>query len=505
MRSTDLGLMWSAALLALSLAACDRKEDARQASTASSPPFAVQTAPSQPGPSASSGATSERVVPLPDFTPLMKAQGPVVVNVITTNKAAVAARRGGPPQDDPMYEFFRRFIPDAPPGGPGAPDAERPRGGIGSGFIITPDGYILTNAHVVADFDDVTVRLADAKREFKAKLVGLDRRTDVALLKVEARDLPSATLGDSSQVAPGQWVAAIGSPFGFANTITAGIVSATGRALPDEGFVPFIQTDVAVNPGNSGGPLINLRGEVVGINSMIYSGTGGYMGVSFAIPIEVALDVAKQLQATGKVTRGRLGVGIQPMTKELAQSFKLDAPVGAVVVNVEKGSPAEKAGLKVGDVILSYNGKKIEDPNELPRLVAATKPGEKATLEVWRGGRREQLAATVGEFPADTIAASREAPAKPAGTSLGLAVSELPPEGRKALGVDYGLVVEEVRGGPAEGSGIQPGDVIVAIGQERFRSFEEFNKLLARRQKGERVPLLVRRGESALYVPVELA
>jgi len=500
----DAGLTWIAALLALSLAACDRKEEAGEASTASPPPFALQTAPSQPGPSASSGGTSERVVPLPDFTPLMKSEGPVVVNVITTNKAAVASREGEPPQNDPMYEFFRRFIPDFP-GGPGMPEAGRQRGGIGSGFIITPDGYILTNAHVVADFDDVTVRLADAKREFKAKVVGLDRRTDIALLKVEAKDLPSARLGSSSQVEPGQWVAAIGSPFGFANTITAGIVSATGRALPDEGFVPFIQTDVAMNPGNSGGPLINLKGEVVGINSMIYSGTGGYMGLSFAIPIEVALDVAKQLQATGKVTRGRLGVGIQPMTKELAPSFKLDAPVGALVVNVEQGSPADKAGLRVGDVILSYNGKKIEDPNELPRLVAATKPDEKAALEVWRGGRREQLAVTVGEFPADTTTASREAPAKEAGNDLGLAVSELPPEGRKALDVGYGLVVEEVRGGPAAASGIQPGDVIVAVGQEQFSSLEEFNKLLAQRKKGERVPLLVRRGQSALYVPVELA
>jgi serine protease Do len=483
--------------IVLACAGCDRKDE-----PAAQAPLQIQTA---PAPSASSGATAEPVVPLPDFTPLMKSAGPAVVNVITTNKAAQSRRGSAPQQNDPMYEFFRRFIPDLPPGGPGAPDGGGPRGGVGSGFIITPDGYILTNAHVVAQFDDVTVRLADAKREFKAKVVGLDRRTDVALLKVDAKDLPSAKVGNSSQVEPGQWVAAIGSPFGFANTITAGIVSATGRALPDESFVPFIQTDVAVNPGNSGGPLINLKGEVVGINSMIYSRTGGYMGVSFAIPIEVALDVAKQLQATGKVTRGRLGIGIQPVTKELAQSFKLDAPVGAVVVNVEKGSPAEKAGLKVGDIILSYNGKKIEDPNELPRLVAATKPGEKATLEIWRNGRREQLAATVGEFPAETTTASREAPAKETGNNLGLAVSELPPEGRKALGVDYGLVVEDVRGGSSAASGIQPGDVIVAVGQDQFRSLEEFNKLLARRNKGERVPLLVRRGESALYVPLELA
>ena len=348
------------------------------------------------------------------------------------------------------------------------------------------------------------MRLSDAKREFKAKVVGVDRRTDVALIKVDARDLPVAKLGNSSQVEPGQWVAAIGSPFGFDNTITAGIVSATRRALPDESFVPFIQTDVAVNPGNSGGPLINLKGEVVGINSMIYSRTGGYMGVSFAIPIEVALDVAKQLQATGKVTRGRLGIGIQSLTKELAQSFKLDQPVGAVITNVEKGSPADRAGLKVGDVILSYNGKKIEDPNELPRLVAATKPGEKAALEVWRDGKRQQVAATVGEFPTEAKAAARTPPAKESHDTLGLAVSELPPEGRKALGVDYGLVVEDVRGGAAAGSGLERGDVIVAIGQDRFRSLEEFNKMISQR-KGQRVPLLVRRGESALFVPVELA
>jgi serine protease Do len=492
-----------AGVVALSLAACDRKQpEASKAPPAAPGPLAVQTAPAQSAPS-SSGAQGDRVVALPDFTPLMKSQGPVVVNVITTSKAA--SRRGAREQNDPMDEFFRRFIPDLPPGGgPGAPEQSPERVGLGSGFIITPDGYILTNGHVVADSDDVTVRLADAKREFKAKVVGVDRRTDVALIKVDAKDLPSAKLGNSSQVEPGQWVAAIGSPFGFDNTITAGIVSATRRALPDESFVPFIQTDVAVNPGNSGGPLINLRGEVVGINSMIYSRTGGYMGVSFAIPIEVALDVAKQLQATGKVTRGRLGIGIQGLTKELAQSFKLDQPLGAVITNVEKGSPADRAGLKLGDVILGYNGKKIEDPNELPRLVAATKPGDKATLEVWRNGKREQLAATVGEFPTETRAAARAAPAREAHDTLGLAVSELPPEGRKVLGVDYGLVIEEVRGGAAAGSGLERGDVIVAVGQERFRSLEEFNKLLAQR-KGQRVPLLVRRGESALFVPVELA
>jgi serine protease Do len=266
----------------------------------------------------------------------MKSQGPVVVNVITTSKAP-RYRAPSPAGNDTNSSGGSSRI--CRPAAAGGSEQGPERVGLGSGFIITPDGYILTNAHVVADSDDVTVRLSDAKREFKAQVVGVDRRTDVALLKVDARDLPSAKLGNSSRVEPGQWVVAIGSPFGFDNSISAGIVSATRRALPDESFVPFIQTDVAVNPGNSGGPLINLKGEVVGINSLIYSRTGGYMGVSFAIPIEVALDVAKQLQATGKVTRGRLGIGIQSLTKELAQSFKLDQPVGAVVTNVEKAAP----------------------------------------------------------------------------------------------------------------------------------------------------------------------
>jgi serine protease Do len=498
----------------LTLSSCDRAEQPQVAAAAATPPAtapAAQPPAAAPWESAARGSTSssqasqpQQAVPLPDFTPLMKTNGPAVVNIITTSKAAPQRRgEGQGPAEDPMLDFFRRFVPDQPPGGPGGPGGP-PRGGMGSGFIVSADGYILTNAHVVADFDEVTVRLADSKREFKAKVVGLDKRTDIALIKVEAKDLPTVLLGDSAQLQPGQWVAAIGSPFGFANTITAGIVSATGRALPDETFVPFIQTDVAVNPGNSGGPLINLKGEVVGINSMIYSRTGGYMGVSFAIPIEVALDVAKQLQASGKVTRGRLGIGVQPMTKELAQSFKLDSANGAVVVNVEKDSPAQRAGLRPGDVILAFNGRAIEDPNDLPRAVAATKPGTTAQLEVWRDGKRQQLSATVGEFPSETTAAARAPSPKEATNDLGLAVQELPPEGRKALGVDYGLVVADVVGGPAARSPIRPGDVIVAVNQEKFNSVEEFRKLLARHKKGDSVALLVRRGESALYVPLEL-
>jgi serine protease Do len=491
-----------AVALVLALGACNPGEERTivKKPVGSQMAFAAEqsasTGSSQPAQSPAAGA-------LPDFTGLMKSAGPTVVNVISTNKA-MRSRRDPGEEEDPMLEFFRRFMPNVP-GGPGG--GEKPRAGLGSGFIISADGYILTNAHVVSDFDEVTVRLSDSKREFKAKVAGADKRTDVGLIKIDASGLPVAKLGNSARVEPGQWVAAIGSPFGFSNTITAGIVSATGRALPEETYVPFIQTDVAVNPGNSGGPLINLQGEVVGINSQIYSGTGGYMGVSFAIPIEVALDVAKQLRTSGKVTRGRLGIGIQPVTKELAESFKLDSATGAVVTAVERGSPADKAGLKVGDVILKYNGKAIDDPNELPRLVGATRPGEKATLELWRSGKRDQVTLNVGEFPPEKTAtreAPREKPQASSDNGLGLALTEMPAEARKQLGIDYGLVVEDVVGGPAERSPIQPGDVIVAVNQQRFSSIQEFNRLVSQRKKGERLALLVRRGPNSVYVPIEI-
>ena len=442
---------------------------------------------------------------LPDFKSLMKAAGPAVVNVISTRKAQTAAAGAGaaasnsavPRDQDPMLEFFRRFMPDLP-------DRGQARQGLGSGFIISEDGYILTNAHVVAEFDDVNVRLADSKREFKAKVVGLDKRSDVALLKVDADGLPTAKLGDSSKLEPGDWVAAIGSPFGFANTITAGIVSAKGRSLPDEMYVPFIQTDVAVNPGNSGGPLLNLQGEVIGVNSLIYSGSGGYMGVSFAIPIEVALDVSRQLQSQGKVTRGRVGIAIQPVTKELARSFKLDDATGAIIINVEKGGPAEKGGVHVGDVVLEWNGERIDEPNELPRLVAATKPGSLAHMAIWRDGKRQTLELRVGEIAPEPPVAARQAPAKQEDARLGMAVRELMPAERKTLGVDYGLVVVDVAQRSGPGSTILPGDVIVGVNQSRFASKQEFEKLIGARRKGDMVALLVRRGEVSLYVPVEL-
>jgi serine protease Do len=441
---------------------------------------------------------------LPDFKSLMKAAGPAVVNVISTRKAQTAAAGAGPTAgsavprgEDPMLEFFRRFMPDMP-------DRGQARQGLGSGFIISEDGYILTNAHVVAEFDDVNVRLADSKREFKAKVIGVDKRSDVALLKVDADGLPTAKLGDSSKLEPGDWVAAIGSPFGFANTITAGIVSAKGRSLPDEMYVPFIQTDVAVNPGNSGGPLLNLQGEVIGVNSLIYSGTGGYMGVSFAIPIEVALDVSRQLKSQGKVTRGRIGIAVQPVTKELARSFKLDEATGAIIINVEKGGPAEKGGVRVGDVVLEWNGERIDEPNELPRLVAATKPGGLAHLAVWREGKRQTLELRVGEIAPEPAVAARQAPAKQEDARLGMAVRELMPAERKMLGVDYGLVVVDVAQRSGPGSTILPGDVIVGVNQSRFASKQEFEKLINTHRKGDMVALLVRRGEVSLYVPVEL-
>jgi serine protease Do len=456
------------------------------------------------GAQAPKSAAGGRTANLPDFTQLMKQQGPAVVNVITKREAAKTARnqpgqqeRGPNAQgpEDPLQEFFRRFMPDAPERAPG------PGLGLGSGFIISKDGYVLTNAHVVAGNGEVTVRLADAKREFKAKVIGADERTDIALIKIEAKDLPTVKLGKSSNLQPGEWVAAIGSPFGFENTITAGIVSATGRSLPAETYVPFIQTDVAVNPGNSGGPLINLAGEVVGVNSMIYSQTGGYMGVSFAIPIEVALDVSKQLQAEGKVTRGRLGVRIQPMTKELAQSFRLKEPNGALIASVDPGSPADKAGLKPGDVVLAFNGKPIDDPNKLPRLVAETKPGQSATLRIWRDGSAEDVKFTAAELVAETRAAKPAPDQDLKPNRLGVVVGELPAAQRRALGVDFGLVVQAA---DASRTPLRPGDVIVGVGRESVKSLEEFNRLIGEQKPGDTLALLVRRGEATIYVPVEV-
>ncbi len=446
-------------------------------------------------------------VQLPDFADLAEKQGAAVVNISTTQ--VVRTQRFGHPfpfdENDPAFEFFRRFIPQFPQI-PNQPREFHNRS-LGSGFLISADGYILTNAHVVDGADEVVVKLFD-KREFKARVVGADRRTDVALLKIEAQGLPTVKLGDPEKLRVGEWVVAIGSPFGFENTVTAGIVSAKGRSLPQENFVPFIQTDVAINPGNSGGPLFNLRGEVVGINSQIYSRTGGFMGLSFAIPIDVAMEIQSQLRAHGKVSRGRIGVTIQEVTKELAESFGLGSARGALVASVEKDSPADKGGLEAGDVILAFNGRAVEQSSDLPRLVGNTRPGSKVSLQVWRNGATRNLSVTVGEMPDEPVGRTarrgKPAEAMPA-NRLGLVLAELSAEQRTRLGIRGGLIVEEVRDGRSE---LRQGDILLAVIQRgvqtELRSIEQFNELLAKQGRGAPLTLLVRRGDTQTFVTLRV-
>jgi serine protease Do len=434
---------------------------------------------------------------LPDFADLAEKQGPAVVNISTTSTARGPQVLPPGAEDDPFFDFFRRFGPPQP--------REYEARSLGSGFIVSQDGHILTNAHVVEAADEITVRLTD-KREYKAKVIGTDKRTDVAVLKIDPTGaLPIVAIGDPNKLRVGEWVVAIGSPFGFENTVTAGIVSAKGRSLPQENFVPFLQTDVAINPGNSGGPLFNLKGEVVGINNMIFSRTGGFMGVSFAIPIDVAIDVAKQLQATGRVSRGRIGVVIQEVTKELAESFGLPKPTGALVNSVEKGGPAEKAGIQASDVILKFDNKEIGSSNELPRIVAATRPGAKVSVQVWRKGERKDLQVTVGETPEERTA-KRPQGRKPSGETLGkigLTVSELSADQRRELNVSGGVLVDSAEGSAAR-AGIRRGDVILAVGNTEVKSVEELNRLLGGGDKPRTVALLVRRGEGSIYIPLRI-
>ena len=434
---------------------------------------------------------------LPDFTELVEKQGPTVVNISTTQsvRGPLAPQIPNLQEDDPFYEFFRRFVPSPGP-------REFQSQSLGSGFIISTDGYILTNAHVVDAADEVTVKLND-KREFKAKVIGADRRTDVALIKIEASGLPAVRFGDPNRLKAGEWVAAIGSPFGFENSVTAGIVSAKGRSLPQENFVPFIQTDVAVNPGNSGGPLFNLRGEVVGINSQIYSRTGGFMGLSFAIPIDVASDIAQQLRASGKVTRGRIGVVIQPITKELAESFGLSKPAGALVNSVEKGGPADKAGIDSGDVILRFDGKAVTSSEDLPRIVGATRPGTKVTVQIWRNKAARDVQVVVAELQEDRAARqSRRGGGKPpaAMSQYGMALADLSEAQRKELKIDGGVLVENAQG-PATRAGIRRGDIILAVNNQDVKSVEHFKELMRQFEKGRIVALLIRRGTNSLYIP----
>jgi serine protease Do len=425
---------------------------------------------------------------------LVKREGATVVNISTTRTVrGSGVDIPGLSPDDPFYEFFRRFGPPVP--------REYQARTLGSGFVITQDGYVLTNAHVVADVDEATVKLVD-KREFEGKVIGVDRRTDVALIKIDASGLRTVTIGDASKLEVGEWVAAIGSPFGFENSVTAGIVSAKGRFIPDESYVPFIQTDVAVNPGNSGGPLFNLRGEVVGINSMIYSGSGGFMGLSFAIPIDVAMEVAKELRAHGRVIRGRLGVQIQDMTADLAASFGLKRAAGALVVMVEKGGPAEKAGFLPGDVILKVQGKAIESSSELPPIIAATRPGTTLQFQVWRRGAAKELTATIGELEAEEPRPEAE-PGELRANRLGLVLSELTARQGAELETEGGLLVRSVRG-PALKAGIQAGDVIVAINDRKINRVADFDRALAAVPPGGVVALLVLRDGELVYVPVRL-
>lgn len=376
---------------------------------------------------------------------------------------------------------------------------EIPARGAGSGFIVSNDGYILTNAHVVSGADEVEVKLID-KRKFSAKVIGADSRTDVAVIKITASNLPAVKLGDPAKLRVGEAVAAIGSPFGFENSVTAGIVSAKGRSLPTESYVPYIQTDVAVNPGNSGGPLFNMKGEVIGINSQIYSRSGGYQGVSFAIPIDVAMEVAEQLKNTGKVSRGWLGVAIQEVSADLADSFGLDRPRGALVSQVQPGSPAARAGLQAADVILRVGAKPVENAGDLPRMIGVAKPGTRVALQVWRKGRAQEVRVVLGELPVDEARADKSSITP---SPSGLALAELTADQRRELKIDHGLLVEEVAGDAAR-AGIRVGDVVLAVNNSKVATVEAFNKAIVAVPKGKIAAILVRRGEGSLYIPLRI-
>jgi serine protease Do len=432
---------------------------------------------------------------LPDFAGLAEHYGPAVVNVAVVGKSQQVSDFPGVSPNDPFFEFFKRF--GQPPRG-----NAQPVRGEGSGFIVSPDGYILTNAHVVENADEVTVKTTD-RREYTAKVVGVDEQTDVALLKIDAKNLPTVQIGDPNKLRPGEWVVAIGSPFGFENSVTAGIVSATSRAMPGGNYTPFIQTDVAVNPGNSGGPLFNMNGEVVGINSQIYSRTGGYMGVSFAIPIDVATSVKDQLIKTGHVTRSRIGVSIQEVNAQLAESFGLDRPRGALVGSVEDDSPGQKGGIKAGDVILKVDGETVEQSSQVPVMIAGKKPGSPVSIEVWRNGGTKDLTVRPvqiedkGERVANNDAQGSDETAK-----LGLAVRPLTQQEKRQADTEGDLLVEQVDG-PAAGAGVQPGDIILGVNGAKVKSIDEL-RAAAKKRNGKVVALLIERDNAQIFVPVRV-
>ena len=428
---------------------------------------------------------------LPDFSVLVERYGAAVVNisVVRNVKTGLGARDFD--RSDPFFEFFRRFqIP--------APEPDVPAAGIGSGFIVSPDGLILTNAHVVADAQEVAVKLTD-RREFKAKVLGTDPQTDIAVLRIEAKGLPTVKLGASENVRVGEWVVAIGSPYGFENSVTSGIVSAKSRALPDGTYVPFIQTDVAVNPGNSGGPLFNMKGEVIGINSQIYSRSGGYQGLSFAIPIDVAVKVKDQLVQHGKVTRGRIGVTIQEVNQSLAESFGLKKPMGALVSSVDKDGPAAKAGIEPGDIIVKVDGKEVARSLDLPVYIGDLRPGTSVKLEVWRKGGSREVAVTVSELETARVASA--ATGDHGHGRIGLAVRPLTQDERNEAHVAGGLLVEDASG-PAAKAGIRPGDVVLAVNGAAVKTADDLRRLAAR--AGKHIAVLVQRDDARIFIPIEL-
>lgn len=448
---------------------------------------------------------------LPDFTTLVEQASPAVVNISTKQKLPDRRVASGQMPDleglPPMFrEFFERNMPQQPRSPRG--DRQREAQSLGSGFIISSDGYVLTNNHVVADADEIIVRLSD-RSELQAKLVGTDPRTDVALLKVEGKDLPTVKLGDSEKLKVGEWVLAIGSPFGFDHSVTKGIVSAKGRTLPNDTYVPFIQTDVAINPGNSGGPLFNMKGEVVGINSQIFTRSGGFMGLSFAIPIDVAIDVSNQLKKDGKVSRGWLGVVIQEVNKDLAESFGLDKPAGALVAQVLEDGPAAKSGLQVGDVILSMNGQPIVMSADLSHLVGTLKADEKAKLEIIRNGKRQTLDVTIGAMPDDDAdigtGSGAEGSAERSSNRLGVSVSDLTAEQKKSLELKGGVVIKEVQDGPAAMIGLRPGDVISHLNNQAIASAKQFTEIAKDLPKNRSVSMRVLRQGRASFITFKLA
>lgn len=448
------------------------------------------------------------VAGLPDFSDLVERTGGAVVNIRTTERVKPGQQGMMTPEEEEMQEFFRRFFgvpmprPQPSPRGrrPGPQQEEEVPRGVGSGFIISADGFVLTNAHVVEGADEVYVTLTD-KREFKAKIIGVDKRTDVAVVKVDGNNMPRLTIGDPNKLRVGEWVIAIGSPFGLDNTVTAGIISAKARDTGD--YLPLIQTDVAVNPGNSGGPLINMRGEVVGINSQIYSRSGGYMGISFAVPIDEAMRVAEQLRASGRVTRGRIGVQIGEVTKDVAESLGLSRAQGALIQRVEPGGPAEKGGLEAGDIILKFNGTPIEKSSDLPRLVGATKPGTRGTLTIWRKGASKDVNLTVAELEPEKVAKKDERKAKPeqAPNALGLVVSDLSDAQKKELRIDGGVIVDAAEG-PAARAGLRGGDVILQVNNSDVKDARQFNALVSKLEPKKTAVVLVRRGDASQFVPI---